>query len=232
MKLIYPHSVLIPRRFLVAAILFAIHSVASAAEVTCGGLSTLLYANDKIALTICHGPYTKIDRTRLEQWQDCDDAMIHIRDKTNGKTAQYADCLPGARKQFRISGDTFMLRNFYATYPGRFDSEPLLVEVLNLATNKKTYEFEKQFPACARKDIDEAAKQIDSTTAKPFDGKTYFTSVYGGFYKLRDCAKSNPQLVRSVLLKYERSGLFDGEVAETLSSVINEVELIHAATTR
>jgi hypothetical protein len=206
--------------------------VASADEVTCGGLSTLLYANDKIALTICHGSYTKIDRTRLGQWQDCDDAMIHNRDKTSGKTTQYADCLPGARKQFRISGDTFMLRHFYATYPGRFESKPLLVEALNLATNKKTYEFEIRFPACTRKDIEDAAKQIDSTIAKPFDGKTYFTSVYGGFYKLRDCAKSNPQFVRSVLHKYETSGLFDGEVAETLSSVINEVELIHAATTR
>lgn len=83
-----------------------------------------------------------------------------------------------------------------------------------------------------RDDIENAAKQVDSTTAKPFDGNTYFTSVYGGFYKLRDCAKSDPKLVLSILRKYQTNDLFDGEVAETLTSVTGEVELIQTATMR
>lgn len=124
-----------------------------------------------------------------------------------------------------------MLRHFQTTYPG-FESEPLLIESLDLETSKKTYEFEKQFPACGRNDIDHAAKQIDSTTAKTFNRETYFTSVYGGFYKLRDCAKSDPQSVLTILRKYQNSDLFDGEVVETLSSVTSEVELIHAAIRR
>ncbi|MDT3705893.1 MAG: hypothetical protein ROZ09_03630 [Thiobacillus sp.] len=216
----------------VAGLWLAANDKAFAAEVTCGGYSTLLYANNKVALTICHGPYTKVDRTRLDHWQDCDDAMIHLRDKTKGETTEYADCLPGDRKQFRVKGDAFMLRHFYATYPGRFESKPLLVETLNLTTNTRTYQFEKRFPACTRRDIDDSTKQIDSATAKPFDGKTFFDSVYGGFYKLRDCAQSDPKLVLAILQRYGKSDLFDGEVAETLGSVASEVELIDAATKR
>jgi hypothetical protein len=57
--------------------------------------------------------------------------------------------------------------------------------------------------------------------------------VYGGFYKLRDCAKSDPEFVLSILQNYKKSSQFDGgEVSETLSEVIEEVELISAATKR
>lgn len=231
MKLIFRHLALIPRELLLGAFLIAVNPTVFAAEAICGGYRTLLYASDKIVLTICHGPYTKIDRKRLGQWQGCDDAVIQISDKKNGRTTQYTDCLSEAGKQFRVRDNAFMLRHFQTTYPG-FESEPLLIEILNLDTNKKTYVFEKRFPACTRKDIDHAEKQVDSTTAKPFNGETYFTSVYGGFYRLRDCAKSDPQLVLSILRKYQNSDLFDGEVAETLSSVTSEVELIYAAITR
>ena len=62
-----------------------------------------------------------------------------------------------------------------------------------------------------------------------FDGKTYFTSIYGGFFKLRDYAVSDPDFVLSILNKYKKKGVFDGEVAETLSNVIDEVELIAKA---
>jgi hypothetical protein len=203
-----------------------------AGEATCGGYSTLLYSNGRMALTICHGPYTKIDRARLSQWQGCDDAVIYLLDKENGTTTQFADCLSEAGKQFRIQGDSFMLRHFYAAYPSRFDSKPLLVETQNLKTKKKTYQFETRFPVCTKKDIDDATRQIDATTAKSFDGTTYFDSVYGGFYKLRDCAQSDPELALSILQKYKKSGLFDGEVAEALSSVLSEAELIYAATVR
>ncbi len=232
MKILFQRKALKFCVLIVASLLSACNDTVFATEVTCGGDSTLLYTNNKIALTICHSPYTRIDRVRLDHWQDCNDAMIHIRDKNQGKNTEYADCLPGARKQFRVRRDAFMLRHFYETYPGRFELKPLVVETLNLTTNTKTYQFEKRFPACTKKYVDDAAKQIDAATAKPFDGDTYFDSVYGGFYKLRDCAQSAPRLVLSILQRYGKSGLFDGEVAETLSSVISEVELIDAATVR
>ena len=231
MKIIFRHLALRHLELLLGLLLILGNPRAFAANASCGGYSTLLYASDKIVLTICHGPYTKIDRKRLGQWQGYDDAVIQIRDKRNGKTIQVADCLPEAGKQFRMHGNAFMLRHFLTTYPG-FESEPLLTETINLDTNKKTYVFERQFPACTSKDIVQAAKQVDSTVAKPFDGETYFTSVYGGFYKLRDCAKSDPLSVLTILRKYQNSGLFDGEVAETLHSVTSEVELIYAAIKR
>jgi hypothetical protein len=230
MKLMPQYNAMMIVVLIVAVLWSAASDKAFATEVTCGGYSTLLYANNEIALTICHGPYTKIDRARLDHWQDCDDAMIHIRDKKQGKTTEYADCLPGGLKQFRVQGDAFVLRHFYATYPGRFESKPLLVETLKLTTGAKTYQFEKRFPACTKADVDDAIKQIDTTMAKPFDGKTFFDSVYGGFYKLRNCAQSAPSMVLAILQRYGKSGLFDGEVAETLSSVTSEVELIYAAT--
>lgn len=215
----------------IGAILLILAPLASSTDASCDGYTTSLYANEKTVLTICHGPYTKIDKRRVEQWQSCDDAVLHIKNKKSGHTIQYADCLSESGKQFRVQGDVFMLRHFQTTYPG-FETEPLLIESLDLRTNKKVYKFEKQFLFCSRKDVDAAVQQVDSTTAKPFDGKMYFSSVYGGFYKLRDCAKNNPSLVLSILRRYQMSDYFDGEVAETLNSVTEEVEIIHGATGR
>lgn len=231
MNLIFQYFVFRHRELLLGALLTVASPSVFAVDDPCGGYSTLLYANDKIVLTICHGPYTKIDRKLLGQWQGCDDAVILIRDKRNGKASQFADCLSEAGKKFRMHGNAFMLKHFQTTYPG-FESEPLLTETINLDTNKKTYAFEKHFPACTSKDIDHAAKQVNSIVAKPFNGETYFASVYSGFYRLRDCARSDPQSVLTILRKYQNSGLFAGEVAETLSSVTSEVELIYAAIKR
>jgi len=231
MKLIFKHSVFEFSGLLIVLFLFVMGTVVSAADVTCNGYATILYDNDKTALSICHGPYTKIDRKRLDQWQACDDAIIQIKDKESGKKHQYADCLSDAGKEFRVDGNVFMLRHFLMTYP-EFESQPLLVESLDLMTNKKTYRFEKQFPVCTKKDISDAANQIDSVTVKPFEGKTYFNAVYSNLYTLRDCAKSNPELVISILRRYRTGNYFDGEVEETLNSVVDEVELIGAATQR
>lgn len=232
MKVIIEDLSLKSRQLLLGAFFIFVVQTVFAAGVTCGGYSTLLYANDNLVLTICHGPYTKIDLKRLNQWQSCDDAEMQIRYKKNGNRIQYADCLSEAGKQFQILGSDFMLKHFQTTYPG-FEPEPLLVEILNLETNKRTYQFEKQVPACTRKDIDQAVKQVDSATAKPFKaGQIYFNLVYGGFYKLRDCARSDPELALSILRKYQNSELFDGEVAETLSSVTSDAELIYAAIKR
>jgi hypothetical protein len=232
MKVIIGDLSLKPCQLFLGSFLIFVSQTVFAAGEPCGGCSTLLYANDNLIFTICHGPYTKIDIKRLDQWQNCDDAEIQIRYKKNGNTTQYADCLSEAGKQFRIRGSEFMLKHFQTTYPG-FESEPLLVEILNLETNKKTYQFEKQFQACSRKDIDQAVKQVESAIAKPFKGgQTYFNLVYGGFYRLRGCAKSDPQLVLSILRKYQNSGYFDGEVAETLSSVTSDAEVIYEAIKR
>jgi hypothetical protein len=57
-------------------------------------------------------------------------------------------------------------------YHGEFEFKPLFIETLNLKTTKKNYEFDKRFPACTQNDVDDATTQIDSTTAKPFDGNT------------------------------------------------------------
>ncbi len=220
-----------PVGLLVSFVVFASTAIAAESGVTCNGLNTILYSSSDMDLSVCHGEYTKIDKSKLERWQNCDDALIHIKDKKQGKTRVYADCMSETGKQIRVVGDTFMLRHFHAQYPGRFEPKPLLIEALNLSTNTKSYKFEKQFPACSKKDIDDATRKIDMTTAKPFDGSTYFNSVYGAFYKLRNCSVSDSQRVLSILHKYQESDRFDGEVAEMLSSVISEVELIHAATT-
>ncbi len=214
---------------LAIGLLFLMNSLLVVAEVTCGGYSTVLYSGDEIVLTICHGPDSKITRSKSDQWQYCDDAMIQIRNKKDGKTIKYADCRPGITKQIMVHGDTLMLRHFYVDFSNEFEAKPLLIEAMNLRTNEKNYEFEKRFPICSRQDINDAIMQINSSTEKPFDGKTYFTAVYGGFYKLRDCAKSQFGMVLSILNKYQESNLFDGEVSEVLDEVVEEVEIIHAA---
>lgn len=107
---------MMPRVLLLGILLITAYRTALATEDICDGYSTHLYTNDKIVLTICHGPYTKIDRTRLGQWQGCDDAAFQIRDKNTGETSQYADCISEAGKQFRIHGTAFMLRHFQTTY--------------------------------------------------------------------------------------------------------------------
>lgn len=220
------------RQLLIGAFIIFLCQTISVAEETCGGLGTRLYANDNLALTICHGPYTQIDLKHLYQWQNCDDAQIQIRSMKNGATTPYADCLSEAGTQFRIRDDDFMLKYFQTTYPG-FETEPLLVEILNLETNETTFQFEKKFPACTRNDIDQAVIQIDTAIAKPFDGEQrYFDLVYGGFYKLRNCARSAPGQVLSILRKYQNKRLFDGEAAEILSSVTSDAELIYAASSR
>jgi hypothetical protein len=121
-----------------------------------------------------------------------------------------------------------MLKYDYMEYPG-FEEKPLLIESFDLTTRAKKYIFKKQFLQCSKKDIENSIKQIDSTIAKPFDMNTYFDHVYGGLFKLRDCAKTEPLTVSAALQKYEKKAVFDGEVAETFSEIFEEVKLISAA---
>jgi pyruvoyl-dependent arginine decarboxylase (PvlArgDC) len=108
--------------------------------------------------------------------------------------------------------------------------KPFLIENYDITSKKKTYEFVEKLPGCSKKEIGQTIQVIDSTIAAPYDGKTYFKSIYSSFFRLRDCAKDDSGYVLSVLRKYQESGAFDGEVAETLVSVIDEVELIAVAT--
>ena len=197
-------------------------------EHACGGYTTLLYANDSLALSLCHAPYTKIDRTGLRQWQDCDDAMLQLADKKSGKTSVYYDCGVPSRKQFRLEGDSLMLRHFY-TDAADFELHPLMVESHNLLTQKKHYVFVKQFAKCTVQDIQAAHQQVEMEINKPFDGRTYFTHVYGGLLKLRDCAASDSAQVLAAFKQLQQQGQFDGEVAETYSILLDEVELIGTA---
>jgi len=206
-------------------------SWAAEEQAKCYGVSTLLYSNSNMDLIICHGEYTKINVSKLDQWQDCADAIIQVRNKKQNIVYQYADCSPTGSKQFSVHGGLFKLRHYYTEYPG-FKERPLLIETLDLATSVKQYEFIKKFPVCSKKNIDDAIAQINLTVAKPSDMRTYFDSVYGGFYKLRDCANDYPSVVLETLKKYGNDGIFDGEVAETLDAVTGEVELISAALTR
>lgn len=206
------------------------NAFASAPDATCGGISTLIYTNSEIDLSICHGEYTRIDKSNLGQWQNCDDAMVQIRDKKHGKLTQYADCLTNKIRQFMVLENSLMLSHVYMEYPG-FDEKPLLIESLDLTTRSKKYIFKKEFSVCNKKDIDNAIKKIDSVIANPADVGKYFDLVYGGLFKLRDCAKTEPVSVIAAFKNYEKRALFDGEVAETFGELFEEVKLISAAVT-
>ena len=107
----------------------------------------------------------------------------------------------------------------------------MLIETIELNNSKRKYGFVGKFTARNKQDFEKAIKQIDSTLSKPFDGNTFFSLVYGGFFVLRDYAVVDPKAVLSVLQNYQKSRnqRIDGEVAETLGEVIEEVKLIYAA---
>lgn len=213
-------------------LLYLVSAVASAAaggpDAPCGGYNTVLYSDATTALTICHGRDSRFSRSALGRWQDCGDAVISIRDKREGATRKYADCTPMKPVQFKVDGKRFLVRYFYTRYPG-FETRPLLVESLDLAHRAKTYRLQAHFASCTEGAVAAARQRIDSAVSKPFDGRTYFAAVYGGFYKLRDCSASQPKPVLAILRAYRDKGVFDGEVAETLDEVTDEVELIARA---
>lgn len=214
--------------FLMSCILAAPGAFASEPDTACSGIDTLVYSNSEIDLSICHGEYTKIDKSKLSQWQGCDDAIVQIRDKRHGQLSQYADCMANKIRQFKIEDNALLLNHFYTEYPG-FDEKPLLIERLDLATRSKKYIFKKQFSACSKKDIDSSVRQIDSGMANQPDMKKYFDLVYGGLFKLRDCTKSDPTSALAAYKSLEMKALFDGEVAETFSELFEEVRLISDA---
>lgn len=202
-------------------------ALAAQDDTVCGGTRTPIYSSKDMALVVCHAPYTKVSRSQLDRWQDCDDAMIQVTDKKTDRTTTYVDCAVAGRKQFMLRGNVLLLRHFLTEYPS-FDMKPMLVERLDLVTRERKYEFTRKIPSVCKTEVGEAIRKIDSAKSKP-DDKSYFTLVYGGFFQLRDCAAAEPGPVLAALRKYQDSGVFDGEVAETLSTVIDEAELISQA---
>lgn len=194
----------------------------------CGGISTSVYKKENKNVAVCHGPHTKIQTSLLPQWQDCVDAIIYIQDMHTKKSLEFADCSPMSLKQFKVSGDVFMLRHYYDVYPGD-DLKPLLVEKYNVLTQEASYDIEANLPKYDKSAADKAAALIEKTVKQPFDGRTYFKAIYGSFYKLRDYAIVDPKYVLNILNDFQKRGLFDGAVSERLSSVIDEVELISKA---
>jgi hypothetical protein len=203
-------------------------SFAAPPEAKCHGNTTRLYSNQNLDLSICHGDYVQINLAKLDQWQDCVDSMLFLTDKKTKIVSMLADCLPTKAEQFKVSKDSLLLRHFYVEYPG-FSEKPLLIENTNLVTLTKQYSLLRKFPACQKSEVDQAIRQIEATRAKPFDGNTYFSAIYGSFYKLRDCANSFPTEILATLTEYSRKSVFDGEVSETLDGVIDEVRLIASA---
>lgn len=197
-------------------------------EAKCHGDTTLLYSNPNLDLSICHGDYVKINPSKLNQWQNCVDSMLLITDKKQKRVSALVDCSPTKTLQFKIDKDNLLQRIFYVEYP-KYVEKPLLIESTSLVSLAKQYTFLRRFPNCQKKEIDQATREIEITKAKPFAGSTFFSSIYGNFYKLRDCANSFPAEILAVLTDYQQRKIFDGEVSETLNDVINEVRLIAAA---
>jgi hypothetical protein len=130
---------------LLLAVFFSLtqNALATGAESTCGGVSTVIFSSANTDLSICHAPHTQINRSQPGKWQECNDAVIQITDKKKAKTEEFADCGPTGKKQFMVRGNIFMLRHFYTEYPG-FEMKPLLIESINLTTGKKKYKFIKK----------------------------------------------------------------------------------------
>lgn len=213
---------------ILASVLFSNSPVSAEEPFRCGGENTRIYTGSDIAVSVCHGSHVHIDDAKLDQWQECGDSIIYLRDNSDGSTVEITDCMY-VGKQFRVNGDKLLLRHFMTGYPGN-DSTPFLVETLNLKTKSKSFQFEYEFPECSWSDVGKARQKINAETAKPFNGETYFRAIYGGMYDLRNCAKSQPGYALANLIRLDEWQRFDGEVSETLSIIISEVELIYQAT--
>lgn len=204
-------------------------SLAAEPDFSCGGNTTKLYSSKDVILTICHGPYTEVDHSKLNQWHSCDDATIQGWRK-EGHMTEYADCSLLVFKEFSVRDGSLLLRHFFTDYPG-FEQKPKVIETIDLRTNNRKFEFVGKFSASGREDFERAIMNIDSMLSKPFDGRASISSVYEGFFIIRDYAIVDQRSALSALQKYEKNGhpLIDGEVSETLHLVVDEVKLIDAA---
>jgi len=200
---------------------------ASPSDITCGGINTVLISSQGHAVTVCHGPYMKIKKGALTNWNECTDAMILYRESEKGGSSLIADCTADNQKQFSVKSNLLKLRHFYTVYPG-FDAKPLMIEVFDTNTKIRKFRFEKKFSKCSDGRIRKLDTLVRDVTSKP-KNNTFFNKIYGAFFELRDCSFSNPDKVIDILKGYRKLDDVDGEVAETLSTAIEEAELIRLA---
>ncbi|MDH5766481.1 MAG: hypothetical protein OEZ38_10745 [Gammaproteobacteria bacterium] len=194
----------------------------------CAGYSSIIFSDQHTMISICHSPHLKINRKQLHEWQDCVDAMIYSRNKQNQDSHLLADCKPTIHKQFKVENNELLIKHFYNSYPG-FTPTPLLLEKYSLKSLLPGYEILAKHKIITKNEIQASILAINTELGKPFDGKTFFTTIYSNLDTIRNFSFSNPEQSLAILKDYYKREVFDGEVAETLTEIIDDVELIQAA---
>lgn len=199
--------------------------LAEGKEFECGGMSTIIHSGEKYLYAICHSYHDKIRRTSLTSWQQCLDALIYVRDRSSGKNVPLTDCSPLLKKEFKIRNDTLFIKHYFQTNSDD-STGPVLIENIDLNNNLSDFELLREFPAYTESQARQAATDIEDILKRPFDGNTYFDVVYRSLYLIRDYANTDPEYSYSVFSDYRTRGVFDGEVAETLGLLEEDVQLI------
>lgn len=209
---------------LVVAGILPFAALADSEDFECGGTITNLHTSPDVTVSICHAPYTKFDISNLSNWQACIDSIIYITAK-DGMNTVHTDCTPDTYNEFKVSANSLFVKHYYETYPD-FEGKPLVVEEFFIRTHKSKYTLVAKLPHITKNQLESSLYQLESELSKPFDGKTYFTAVYGAFNNLLAYSAQDPEYSHNVLAEYEKRGIFEGEVSETLSATIGYVNLI------
>ena len=215
---------------LVMAIMLPFTADADTEAFECGGAVTNIYASPDVSVSICHAPHTKFDLSNLSKWQCCIDAIIYITTK-DGVNAIHTDCVPDANNEFKVSANSLFVKHYYEMHPS-FESKPLVVEEFFIKTQKSKYVLVANLPRITKAKLESSLSQVESELHKQYDGKTYFTAVYGAFNNVLAYSAQDPEYSLNVLAEYEKRGIFDGEVSETLSTTIGYVNLIQKTNQR
>lgn len=195
----------------------------------CDGYMTALYSDATNAIAICHGPYMKFGTKPLSSWSQCGDSIIYSIDKKNKKQRIVADCSPMVSKEFRVIGGKLEIQH-YCNQHESTDQLPFILESRDIESGDIYYKYSYTPKSYTRNDIEVALELIEITVKSPFDGRTYFNNIYSSFYKIRDYAVTDYQYSKEVLMAYKERAVFDGEVAEALSEIIDDVLLIEIVT--
>jgi hypothetical protein len=209
---------------LVMAIMLPFELFADPESYECGGTVTNIYTSPDISVSICHAPYTKFDLKNLINWQPCIDAIIYTTAR-NGVSTIHTDCSPDTYSEFKVSTNNLFVKHYYEAYPG-FESKPLVVEEFITKTQKSTYTLSANLTHITKTQFESSLSQLEAELRKPFDGKTYFSAVYGAFSNILAYSTQEPEYALKVLAEYEKRGIFDGEVSEILSATIGYANLI------
>lgn len=191
----------------------------------CNGYMTALYSGTTNTIAICHGPYMKFDTKERSNWNQCGDSVIYSINKLNREQKVIADCSPMINKEFRVVDGKLEIQHYTNQLKGT-EQLPFVLELYDVEDGGASYQYSYNPEKYTKKDIDGAIELIEKTISSPFDGKTYFNNIYSSFYKFRDYAVIDHQVSMDILNTYKERAVFDGEVAETLGGVIDDVLLI------